>query len=54
MIGAGSIFNVAGSYYLYDTSESEDAADQRAIGSDWAIVGQDIRDALDAAATKET
>ena len=49
LIGAGSIFNIAGSYFEYNASSSDEAADARAIGSDWAMVGQDIRDALDRA-----
>jgi len=47
LIGAGSIFNVAGSYFEYNTTETERDADSRAIGGDWKMVGQDIRDALD-------
>ena len=50
LIGAGSIFNLAGSYYILNTTETEEGADARAIGADWLMVGQDIRDALDRAA----
>lgn len=45
LIGAGSIFNVAGSYFDYNTTEKD--VDSRAIAADWKMVGQDIRDALD-------
>lgn len=45
LIGAGSIFNIAGAYFEYNTTESD--PDSRAIGADWQMVGQDIRDALD-------
>jgi hypothetical protein len=50
LIGAGSVFNLAGSYFAFNTAGTEEAADTRAIGSDWLMVGQDIRDALDRAA----
>ena len=45
LIGAGSIFNIAGSYFEYNTTEGD--PDSRAIGADWKMVGQDIRAALD-------
>ncbi len=51
LIGAGSIFNLAGSYFEYNTVGGD--ADSLAIGSDWAMVGQDIRDAIQGFA-KET
>jgi hypothetical protein len=44
MVGAGSIFNLAGSYFDFNGSRDPDA---RAIGADWMMVGQDIRAALD-------
>jgi hypothetical protein len=50
LIGAGSIFNLAGSYFEFNSSPSDEASDARAIGCDWAMVGQDLRDALDRAA----
>jgi len=45
-VGAGSIMNIAGVYFVYNTSSSEEDADARAIYNDWRIVGQDIEKAL--------
>lgn len=45
IIGMGSIFNLKGSYFDYDTSPTERIADRRAIENDWRMVGQDIRNA---------
>lgn len=44
--GAGTIFNIAGNYYEFNSSESEPEADERALNTDWHIVGQDIEDAI--------
>lgn len=43
LIGAGSIFNLAGNYFEFNTSHSEEIADIRAIESDWGVVGDDLR-----------
>lgn len=46
LIGAGSVLNLAGNYYRYNLSESDYAADCRAIKNDFAMIGQDINDAM--------
>ncbi|MFZ1750355.1 MAG: hypothetical protein WAU01_09195 [Saprospiraceae bacterium] len=43
--GFGSVLNISGNYYEFDFSKSSLNADTKAIKSDWAIVGQDIREA---------
>ena len=43
MIGAGSIFNIAGNYFDFNVSESELEADQRAIECDWGMIGNDLQ-----------
>ena len=55
IIGIGSILNLAGCYYRFNTSPSETDADQRALASDWAMVAEDLRGAIaqqDAATAK--
>jgi len=46
LTGFGSAINLAGNYYLYNTSPTPTEADELAIRADWARVGQDIRDAM--------
>lgn len=48
LTGAGSIFNLAGNYYEYNLSSSGEEADSRAMQCDWAMVGNDLSNALDA------
>jgi hypothetical protein len=38
--------NLAGGYFIYNISPTPAQADNRAIFSDWAIVGQDLVEAL--------
>lgn len=45
-IGMGSIFNIAGNYFNFNTSLSNEEADQKAIESDWGVVGLDIEKAI--------
>jgi hypothetical protein len=45
LVGMGSVLNIRGSYFKYSTSKSAQAADKKAIASDWGIVGQDIKSA---------
>lgn len=47
LLGAGSVFNVAGQVFAYNRSCSETSADVRAIRQDFAMIGQDIRDLSD-------
>ena len=42
-VGAGSAFNLAGNYYDFAVSKSENEADRKAMSSDWGMVGQDIK-----------
>jgi hypothetical protein len=42
LIGIGSILNIAGNYYAFNSSKSEDEADRRAIECDWAMIGRDL------------
>ena len=46
LIGAGSIFNIAGNYFLFNYSKSDKEADRKAIESDWGMVGDDIRKSI--------
>jgi hypothetical protein len=48
LTGAGSVMNLAGSYFVYNISPTPDMADRRAIFSDWAMIGQDLRHVLEA------
>jgi len=41
----GSIINVAGNYFVFNYFNSGEEADQKAIESDWGMVGDDIRNA---------
>ena len=43
--GLGSVFNLPGNYYDFNTSETPDEADEKAIMSDWENVGADLRKA---------
>lgn len=40
--GMGSIFNIAGNYFEYNTSETDLQADLRALKSDWYTIGKDF------------
>jgi hypothetical protein len=45
LVGAGSAFDLWGSYFSYNTSRTANEADGRAIFSDWAMAGKDIQNA---------
>ena len=45
-IGAGSVFNLAGSYFIFNNSDSGAEADARALENDWYMVGQDMQQAI--------
>jgi hypothetical protein len=47
LIGIGSLLNLSGNYFDYNQSRTTAQADQRALSNDWAMVGQDIRRAMD-------
>ena len=42
-IGLGSVLNISGSYFEYNSSESEEEADRKALFSDWFNVGNDLK-----------
>jgi hypothetical protein len=44
-VGMGSVLNIRGSYFKYASSKSAQAADKKAIASDWGMVGQDMKSA---------
>lgn len=46
LIGAGSVFNLAGSYFMFNNSNSGAEADARALECDWGMVGQDLQQAI--------
>ncbi len=43
IIGLGSVLNIAGNYFDYDVSKTENEADLKALHSDWQNVGNDIK-----------
>lgn len=46
--GIGTVLNVRGNTRReYDLAQSADEADRRAIAGDWAVVGEDLRDAVE-------
>ncbi len=47
VIGMGSVMNVGGNYFDHNSSSTPEEADQIALASDWAVVGQELRAALD-------
>lgn len=46
LIGAGSIFSLAGNYYSFNLSVSGAEADRRALEADWNMVGLDLEKSL--------
>ena len=47
LTGAGTVINLAGNYYKYNTSPSTLEADLRAIRNDFWVIGDDIRAAIE-------
>lgn len=43
IVGLGSVLNLAGRYFEYKYSKSEEEADYNALRSDWENIGDDIR-----------
>lgn len=43
LVGLGSILNIAGSYFDYNTSKTSEEADLKALISDWLNVGNDLK-----------
>lgn len=46
LVGMGSVFNMSGRYYSYNTSKTAEEADTRAIRNDWNMVGNEFRKAM--------
>jgi hypothetical protein len=44
--GMGSVLNIMGNYYKFNTSSSTIEADSRAIESDWGVIGKDIENTV--------
>jgi hypothetical protein len=42
LIGAGSVLNIAGNYFVFNYSPSDVDADVKALMSDWGVIGEDI------------
>lgn len=49
LIGAGSVLNLWGNYFEYNTCETGLDADQMALENDFKMIGQDIEDAIEEA-----
>lgn len=45
--GAGTVMNLAGNYYEFNSSDSGSEADQKAIENDFRMIGQDIYDIIE-------
>jgi len=50
--GAARVLDLYGTFDAYNTSTSEEEADERAIASDWLVVGKDLSDAMEQAEGK--
>ncbi len=42
-VGFGSILNLSGSYFSYNTSKTPEQADLKSLFSDWLNVGNDFK-----------
>ena len=45
--GAGTVINLAGNFYKFNSSDSDFEADQKAIENDFRMIGQDISDVIE-------
>jgi hypothetical protein len=45
--GAGTVMNLAGNYYQFNTFDTDFEADSKAIENDFRMIGQDIFDAVE-------
>jgi len=45
--GAARVLDLFGTFDAYNTSASEQEADERAIASDWLVVGKDLSGVLE-------
>lgn len=46
LTGAGTVMNLAGSFYQFNVSSTSDEADSLAIKNDFYIIGNDLKDAI--------
>ncbi len=46
LTGAANIFNLAGNFYDFNSSESDDEADKMALKNDFKIVGRDLANTI--------
>jgi len=53
LTGLATVMDIGGSLLVYNSSPSGAEADQRAIASDWAVVGSDILNATNSLGEKE-
>lgn len=51
--GAARIFDMGGTLIVYNESDTPIAADGRAIAMDWCVVGEDLRQAMNAFAHEQ-
>lgn len=42
LMGAGSVFNIAGNYFEFNYSSADQNADEKAISNDWGVIGEDL------------
>jgi hypothetical protein len=47
LVGAGSIFNIAGNYFKYNYTKTGEERDRLAIANDWGVIGDDLKKAMD-------
>lgn len=45
--GAGTVINLAGNFYEFNSSDSGFEADEKAIENDFRMIGQDICDVIE-------
>lgn len=45
--GAGTVINLAGNFYEFNSSDSGFEADEKAIENDFRMIGQDISDVIE-------
>jgi hypothetical protein len=50
--GFARALDLDGTFDAYNSSATEEEADERAIASDWLVVGKDLREALERAKAK--
>ncbi len=44
--GMGSVLNISGQNFDYNTSSTPQEADAKALQNDWGVIGQDITEAI--------